>query len=164
MQGLYNKAIGIPLSPAQVAVPDKFYCAGEQADPHAPSPTTDRAVPGPESISRPEGIPKGTPSLAAAAGHKLSGEYLAILRGMYDDLGPGWLHVTPRKCVPKNACYVGCDRDTYVWITRNGMQQLTNLTILIIDAATRDTSQEIGGPRTTQSRFQLPFLAPPASL
>ena len=58
MQGLYNKAIGIPLSPAQVAVPDKFYCA-EQADPHAPSPTTDRAVPGPESISRPEGIPEG---------------------------------------------------------------------------------------------------------
>jgi hypothetical protein len=154
MQGLYHKALGLPMSSAQVAVLDKFYRAEEVAKPEPSTPTPTKKQGG-EEIESTEVKP-------AAALHKPTKEYLLILRSMYDELGPGWLQVTPKKCVPKDVCYVACDKDTYVWVTKDGVGQLTNLTILIIDAATRDTSQDTGGtPRTTQTRFQLP-LSPPA--
>ena len=150
MQGLYHKALGLPMSPIQVRVLDQFYARSNPACARDPLLTTrcrDRIG-----------------AKATVAKFQPTKEYLAILWEMYDDLGPGWLHVTPKKCVPQDVCYVAFAPDTYVWVTGKGMEQLTNLTLLIIDAATRDTSQEVGGTRTNQSRLQFPNPSPAPAL
>jgi hypothetical protein len=45
----------------------------------------------------------------------------------------GWYH-TGRKCeVPKDACFVGCYRDTYVWVMPDGLEGLTRFTMTVMD-------------------------------
>jgi hypothetical protein len=47
----------------------------------------------------------------------------------------GWYH-TGRKCeVPKDACFVGCYHDTYVWVMPDGLEGLTRFTMTVMDLA-----------------------------
>jgi hypothetical protein len=49
---------------------------------------------------------------------------------------PGWLGVGEKCDVPKNACYVGHYRHTYVWVTPDGIGGLTQVTLAILNIAT----------------------------
>ncbi len=46
-----------------------------------------------------------------------------------------WYGVGGKKDVPKNACYVGCHGCTYVWVTRDGMNDLALFTMGALDLA-----------------------------
>jgi hypothetical protein len=48
---------------------------------------------------------------------------------------PCWFHVGPKKCVPKGCVPVGCYCNTYVWVLEEGRDQLTRLTLAILDYA-----------------------------
>jgi hypothetical protein len=52
--------------------------------------------------------------------------------------GPCWLHTGCKKDVPKDCCSVGCFCDTYVWIGPEGRDDLTKLSLAILDYATHD--------------------------
>lgn len=49
---------------------------------------------------------------------------------------PGWYSVGCKHDVPKDACYVGHYCDTYVWVLPGGVEDLTRLTLTILDFAT----------------------------
>ncbi len=51
-------------------------------------------------------------------------------------LPTGWFHHGCKKDVPKDACYVGCYHDTYVWVLPDGLEGLTRFTMTVIDLAT----------------------------
>ncbi len=44
-------------------------------------------------------------------------------------LKPGWFGVGRKRDVPRNACYVGCYCDTYVWVPPENVESLTRLTL-----------------------------------
>jgi hypothetical protein len=48
----------------------------------------------------------------------------------------GWYGVGGKKDVPKDACYVGCHGCTYVWVTREGRNDLALFTMGALDLAT----------------------------
>jgi hypothetical protein len=48
----------------------------------------------------------------------------------------GWYCVGTRKDVPKNACYIGAHGHTYVWVTPEGMNDLSIFTMGALDLAT----------------------------
>jgi len=50
----------------------------------------------------------------------------------------GWFHVGPKKDVPKNACYVARCHGACVWVTPDGLEGLTRLTLIVMDIATID--------------------------
>jgi hypothetical protein len=49
---------------------------------------------------------------------------------------PGWYSVGCRKEVPKEACYVGRYGKVFVWVTPDGVEELTRITLAILDIAT----------------------------
>jgi hypothetical protein len=54
--------------------------------------------------------------------------------------GYEWLHMGCRKEVPRNAVYVGRHGRTWVWVTPDGVEGLSELTLEIMDIATREDS------------------------
>ncbi|HVS36192.1 MAG TPA: hypothetical protein VMS17_11475 [Gemmataceae bacterium] len=48
----------------------------------------------------------------------------------------GWYGVGCKKDVPKDACYVGCHCNTYVWVTAEGRNDLALFTMGALDLAT----------------------------
>ena len=48
----------------------------------------------------------------------------------------GWYGMGGKKDVPKDACYVGCHCDTYVWVLPGGMNDLALFTMGALDLAT----------------------------
>jgi hypothetical protein len=53
--------------------------------------------------------------------------------------GPCWFNTGCKKDVPKDCCSVGHFCDTYVWIGPEGRDELTKLTLAILDYATHDS-------------------------
>src|SRR6516162_4729530 len=45
---------------------------------------------------------------------------------------PGWFHVGRRRDVPKDACYVGMSGHTYVWVSSDGREELTQFTLIVL--------------------------------
>ena len=45
---------------------------------------------------------------------------------------PGWFHVGRRRDVPKDACYVGKSGHTYVWVSADGREELTEFTLVVL--------------------------------
>jgi len=85
----------------------------------------------------------------AYAGHPMySGVYAEAMNDLYNGIGPGWFTVGQKCDVPKNACYVGRHCETYVWVTPEGLEALTNLTLAIINVGTVDTKDFTGVSRT----------------
>jgi hypothetical protein len=77
-----------------------------------------------------------------------------------DEIPSGWFHVGRKRDVPKDACYVGQYRDCYVWVERDGLEELTQFTIKILNFSSlvRDpTILTTPGPRfTPASAFPSP--------
>lgn len=46
---------------------------------------------------------------------------------------PGWFHVGKKHDVPKNACFVGHNCDTYVWVMPDQLDGLNKFTLAIMD-------------------------------
>ena len=56
--------------------------------------------------------------------------------GYMDLLEPGW-YCVGRKCdVPKNACYVAHCGKRYIWVTGDGLEGLSRLTLAVLNVAT----------------------------
>ncbi len=69
--------------------------------------------------------------------------------GELDKMPVGWFHVGHKHDVPKDAYYWACCHGTYVWVTRDGLEGLTRLTLIIMDVATVDPSP--GPTKTVES-------------
>jgi hypothetical protein len=52
----------------------------------------------------------------------------------------GWYGSGRKKNVPKNACYVACCGDRYVWVTADGLEGLSQMSLAILNIATVDAS------------------------
>jgi hypothetical protein len=62
--------------------------------------------------------------------------YFAGQADDFDCLVPrGWYRTGTRKDVPRDACYVGCYRDTYVWVMPDGLEGLSRFTLTVLDLA-----------------------------
>lgn len=44
-----------------------------------------------------------------------------------------WFHVGRKHDVPKDAYYVGRYQDSYVWVCSDGLQELSNFTLKVLD-------------------------------
>jgi hypothetical protein len=69
-------------------------------------------------------------------------------------IGPGWYGRGHKKDVPKDACYVGHYRDCYVWVTEDGVEDLTQFTLKILNFSSlikESTLFITPGPRFTPS-------------
>ena len=83
-----------------------------------------------------------------------------------------WLKVGSRADVPKEACYIGRHRHISVWIMPEGVGGLSELTLAILDIATREDAaigplaSHVGGPPAAVPRavprrnFQIHPLGP----
>jgi hypothetical protein len=47
-------------------------------------------------------------------------------------IGPGWFHTGGRREVPRDACYVGRSGGRFVWVSPDGLDQLTEFTLTIL--------------------------------
>ncbi len=51
------------------------------------------------------------------------------------NIQPGWFHVGRKRDVPKDACCVGKCGHTYVWVSPEGREQLTEFTLTVLKFA-----------------------------
>ena len=72
-------------------------------------------------------------------------------------LPPGWLHVGRCKEIPPGAPYTGHCGDTWVWVTRDGLEGLADFTLVLQDIATLDT----GASTRPQIVLTLRWTEPP---
>jgi hypothetical protein len=84
--------------------------------------------------------PPDSPAMAL-----LSAPRLGDVSGFHFDVAcqlaaipPGWLHFGSRRDVPRNACYKANHRDKYLWVTPDGMEGLSEFTLVLLDIATVD--------------------------
>jgi hypothetical protein len=64
---------------------------------------------------------------------------LAYFKGQpcyLEAMHPGWFGVGPRHAVPKHTAYVGHHGHTYVWVMPEGVDDLTRITLAVLDLAT----------------------------
>jgi hypothetical protein len=81
-----------------------------------------------------------------------------------------WLNIGCKHDVPRDACYVGRRDGCYVWVMPEGMSQLSELTLAIVDIATRadaEPARPDGGasPRRMMGPQPVPrrnFQVPPS--
>jgi hypothetical protein len=133
MRALYLKALGACVPGPEAEAAEAFFT------PNPPPPYND-----PKVWAAMQALDKKLPPGLAwsLAGYKP--EYTLALRQVYDQIGSGWVHVGRCCDAPKDACFVGRHCDTCVWVTRDGMESLTSLTIAILDVATTDTTAQSG--------------------
>ena len=74
--------------------------------------------------------------------------------------------------MPRQASYVGHFGSDYVWIMPEGIEGLSNLTLAILDIATRDDAESVpveysgpsrgltGPPGVSRRNFQVPPVGP----
>jgi hypothetical protein len=53
-----------------------------------------------------------------------------------------WYHVGRKHDVPRDACYVGHDCDTYAWVTAEGLDGLARFTLAIVALATKSPARD----------------------
>jgi hypothetical protein len=59
---------------------------------------------------------------------------------------PGWYGIGKCRDVPKCALYVQHYKDTYVWVTSDGLDYLTRVTLAVLDLATASTPFTLPNP------------------
>jgi hypothetical protein len=96
----------------------------------------------------------------------------AVLGSTEGDDAYGWLNVGCKHEVPRDACYVGRRDRTYVWVMPEGLSRLSELTLAIVDIATREDSEParpdgggvprrmMGPPPVPRRNFQVPPSGP----
>jgi hypothetical protein len=80
-------------------------------------------------------------------------------------LRSGWFSVGKKKDVPKDACYVGCYKGTYVWVMPEGLEDLANTTMAVLDivhARGATIGYGAGGPATPPLTIAVPTNVPTA--
>lgn len=70
---------------------------------------------------------------------KLKNFFLPYKPDSLEAMTPGWYGVGGKHKVPKQACLVGQYCDTYVWVIPGGQENLTKVTLAILDIATSIT-------------------------
>jgi hypothetical protein len=81
-----------------------------------------------------------------------------------------WLNIGCQRDVPRGAAFVGCHDRTYVWVMPEGVPCLSDLTLAIVDIATREDSHaghidESGPPHRKGAVLAVPrrnFQVPPS--
>jgi hypothetical protein len=99
--------------------------------------------------------------------------YLRALRGAAEgDPAFGWLKVGRKEQLPKQVSYLGRHENTVAWVERDGVEGLSDLTLAILDIATRedtggtpvsDTGSLHGlaqAPGAPRRNFQVPPVGP----
>ncbi len=66
----------------------------------------------------------------------------------------GWYGCGGRRDVPKEACYVAHQGDLYVWVTPDGVDGLSRLTIVILNIATLDPAPTPAEPTKTVQEYK----------
>jgi hypothetical protein len=96
----------------------------------------------------------------------------AILGSTEGDEAFAWLNIGCKRDVPRDACYVGRHDATRVWVMPQGMSKLSDLTLAIVDIATREDAEparpenggsprrSIGPPPVPRRNFQVPQSGP----
>ena len=69
----------------------------------------------------------------------------------WDKLQTCWFHVGSKKDMPKCVCHAANYCDTYVWVTAEGCEGLTQLTLALLDVVTADPDPS---PAVEHYRFQ----------
>ncbi len=92
--------------------------------------------------------------------HGASGDpdYNRLLKSFLGDDYPawlprGWYGVGTRKDVPKGACHVAHYKGTWVWVTPDGIDGLTRLTIAVLNIATLDANAPQEPPTKTVYKY-----------
>jgi hypothetical protein len=57
------------------------------------------------------------------------------------DVPIGWFFIGSKKDVPKNACYVGCSNDRYVWVMDEGVDGLAEFTLAVLSITQLDPAE-----------------------
>jgi hypothetical protein len=125
MQGLYRKALGYPIPFAQQQALDTFF-----------APPTKEKV-----------------NTLTQAHKNYMPEFQYALYDLYTRIDSGRIFVGRHHEAPKDACYVGRHGHTLAWVTSDGMDSLTALSIAVLDVATADTS---GLTAVTRARYFIP--------
>ena len=96
----------------------------------------------------------------------------AVDRSTHGDPAYGWLHVGCKKDVADQALYVGRHGSVFAWVTPEGIAGLSDLTLTIMDIATREdaepgptasresTRATTGPPSVPRRNFQVPPSGP----
>src|SRR5262249_24804973 len=67
----------------------------------------------------------------------------------------GWVGVGCKRDIPPDACYVGCFKDRYAWVRSDGLKELSDFTIHVLNFASLIKENAVitipGGPRFTPS-------------
>jgi hypothetical protein len=137
MRGLYCKALGFVLSPAELSATEAFFMT-------EPPPFNDVNVRNALSFMEKDLAGKTVPAglIWSLANYKPA--YVNALRETYERIGPSGVHIGHCLDVPKAACYVSRHGHTYVWVMPDDLENLTNLTIAVLDVASTDTASQAG--------------------
>ena len=60
------------------------------------------------------------------------------------DIPTGWFAVGKKQDVPANACYVGCYRDRYAWVTAEGVGDLAKFTLAVLTITKLEAGESKG--------------------
>ena len=63
----------------------------------------------------------------------LTPDYMAMIE-------PGWYRAGCKQDVPKHACYIAHCGDRYVWVTADGLEGLSRMTLVVLNIATLDAN------------------------
>jgi hypothetical protein len=87
---------------------------------------------------------------------EMQSHYQRAVRGRAEgDPDYAWLNVGSRRDVPKGASFIGRHGPVFVWVMPDGIEGLSNLTLAIMDIATREEVAPVPRP---------PAAAPPEAL
>lgn len=156
MQGLYRKALGCEIPPYQEATLEAFFFAKPPSSGTLNSSFNDAL-----NTAFGEKPKPGTPldqaktQMTNAMANYYRPEYSIALHDVYSRIAPGFIGVGHKKDVPADACYVGKCCDTFVWVKRTNMADLTNLTVAVLDVANTDLSAESGRTARGQGLLKL---------
>jgi hypothetical protein len=139
LQGLYRQVLGYERPAYQVSVMDAFFEPLPDHSPQAKAKLQERL-----QTEAPNLSPQALIALKNLVNTK--SQYSFAMNFIYHSLQPGWVHAGCKEDVPKEACYVGKHGRTYVWVTKDGLDALTGLTIAVLDVATTDTAAQGGEP------------------
>ena len=137
LQDVYREAIGLPPEPD----PDFFEAAvqirSELANKHRE-----------ESQSKIADVEELPPRKPAGERDDVRNE---PLKWPEFEIPTGWFHVG-RKCdVPSSACYVGQHGDCYVWVTKDGLPDLSRFSLVIL-AITNSQTRDIAASQLEFTR------------
>ncbi len=160
LQSIYRKAFGLP----PLEEPNFILAAKKSRSKNAPGQSSgDNSQKSGEEQSesdrqdaslarQPEVLPAPAQSWAMAGdssgddsnGDSDDAEVDADLDAAEFDIPQGWFQIGCKKDVPPNACYVGCYRDRYAWVTADGVDGLAKFTLAVLTITKLEAGESKG--------------------